>query len=259
MRAVVVSILCSLASTSAVGVSAADEAPGATAITVFAAASLTDAVTELATRYERETGLTLRLSFASSSTLARQIENGAAADLFLSADEEWMAYLDERGLVAAGTWIRPIGNRLVAVAPSDRARPLELRRGFDLLAVLGDGRLSTGDPAHVPAGRYARQALEYFGVWAIAEPRLARAENVRAALALVERGEVPLGIVYATDARASKAVQVVAEFPAESHQAIRYSFGAMAGRDRREARELLAFLTSPPAIAVFRSHGFEIP
>jgi len=259
LRTAEVLIMAALVSAALPAVSWAVKTPLSPPVTVFAAASLTDAVTELATRYERETGLTLRLSFASSSTLARQIENGAAADLFLAADEEWMGYLDERGLVAAGTWIRPIGNRLVAVAPSDRARPLELRRGFDLLAVLGDGRLSTGDPAHVPAGRYARQALEYFGVWAIAEPRLARAENVRAALALVERGEVPLGIVYATDARASKAVQVVAEFPAESHQPIRYSFAAMAGRDRNEARELLAFLTSPPAIAVFRSHGFEIP
>jgi molybdate transport system substrate-binding protein len=196
------------------------------------------------------------LSFASSSTLARQIENGAAADIFLSADEEWMAYLDERHLVAAGTWVRPVGNRLVMVAPADRSRSVELERGFDLLAILGDGRLSTGDPAHVPAGRYGRQALEFFGVWNVAEPRLARAENVRAALALVERGEAPLGIVYLTDARASKAVRVVAEFPEASHEPIRYSFAILSGRDRADVRELLAHLTSPAGLAVFRAHGF---
>lgn len=259
MRNAEVLIMTALVSAALPGISWAVETPLSAPVTVFAAASLTDAVTELATRYERETGLTLRLSFASSSTLARQIENGAAADLFLSADEEWMAYLDERGLVAADTWVRPVGNRLVLVAPADRARPVELSRGFDLLAILGDGRLSTGDPAHVPAGRYAQQALEYFRVWDIAEPRLTRAENVRTALALVERGEAPLGIVYATDARASKAVRVVAEFPAESHEPIRYSFAIMSGRDRAAVRELLAYFTSPDGFAVFRSRGFEIP
>lgn len=239
--------------------SQAAEAPPPAPITVFAAASLTDAVTELAARYEHDTGRAVRLSFASSSTLARQIENGAAADVFLSADEEWMAYLDARNLVATGTWTRPIGNRLVMIAPAERATPVELRKGFDLQALLGDGRLSTGDPAHVPVGRYARQALEYFDVWAVAEPRLARAENVRAALALVERGEVPLGIVYATDAHASKSVRIVAEFPAGSHEPIRYSFAIMAGRDRGEVRELLASLGSPAGLEVFRGFGFETP
>jgi molybdate transport system substrate-binding protein len=237
--------------------SAVPETP--TAITVFAAASLSDVVTELVARYEHDSRRAVRASFASSSTLARQIENGAAADLFLSADEEWMAYLDERRLLVVGTWIRPISNRLVMIAPADRARPVELKAGFDLPALLGSGRLATGDPAHVPAGRYAQQALDHFGVWDVAVPRLAPAESVRAALALVERGEAPLGIVYATDARASEAVQVVAVFPAESHAPIRYSFAILAGHDRPDVRGLLAFLTSPAGLAIFRAHGFETP
>jgi len=259
MRGTAVLIVSMLGSVVLAAIGQAAEAPPPARITVFAAASLTDAVTELAASYERDTGHAARLSFASSSTLARQIENGAAADLFLSADEEWMAYLDARKLVAAGSWTRPVGNRLVLIAPADRAAPIELRRGFDLPALLGDGRLSTGDPAHVPAGRYARQALEHFGVWAAAEPRLARAENVRAALTLVERGEAPLGIVYATDVRASKSVRVLAEFPPESHEPIRYSFAALAGRDRGEVRDFLAFLSSPAGLEVFRRYGFETP
>jgi len=259
MRTVSAPILAALAALTLALVSASAETAPPPPLTVFAAASLSDAVAELAARYERDTKRSVRLSFASTSTLARQIENGAGADVFLSADEEWMAYLDERRLIAAGTWIRPIGNRLVMVAPTDRARAVELSKGFDLLALLGDGRLSTGDPVHVPAGRYAQQALEYFSVWDIAEPRLTRAENVRTALALVERGEAPLGIVYATDARASKSVRVVAEFPAASHEAIRYSFAVVSGHDRGGARELLAQFTSPDALEVFRKYGFVIP
>jgi len=259
MRSVYARIATGLALLTLAVVGRSAETPTPQAITVFAAASLADAVTELAARYERDTESPVRLSFASSSTLARQIENGAGADVFLSADEEWMAYLDERRLVAAGTWVRPIGNRLVMVAPTDRARAVELSKGFNLLAILGDGRLSTGDPAHVPAGRYAQQALRYFGVWETVERRLARAENVRAALALVERGEAPLGIVYATDARASKSVRVVAEFPAASHEPIRYSFATMSGSDRASVRELLAYFTSADGLTVFRAFGFETP
>ncbi len=235
----------------------ADEARGA--IVVFAAASLTDAVGEIAQAYEQKSGRHLTLSFASSSTLARQIENGAAADIFLSADEEWMTYLDERKLVTPGSVSRAIGNRLVLVAPAESAATVELQKGVDLLAPLGDGRLATGDPAHVPVGRYAQQALEYFGAWKAVEPRLARAENVRAALALVERGEAPLGIVYATDARVAKAVRVVAEFPAESHSPIRYSFAIVAAHDNDKVRDAFAYLTSPAALETFRRQGFVVP
>lgn len=228
-------------------------------IVVFAAASLTDAVGEIARMHEEESGRTLKISFASSSTLARQVQNGAAADIFLSADEEWMTYLDERKLVLKDSWSRPIGNQLVLIAPADRPVTVELRKGVDLAALLGDGRLATGDPAHVPVGRYAQQALDFLGAWTKIEPRLARAENVRAALALVERGEAPLGIVYATDARVAKSVKVVAKFPGESHAAIRYSFAILAGHDTPEVREAFAFLTSPAALDVFRAQGFVVP
>lgn len=257
MPALVCALLALLIGISPAGPAADARTPPT--VTVFAAASLTDAVTSLAERYALETGGRFRLSFASSSTLARQIENGAAADIFLSADEDWMAYLDERALVASDTWSRPIANRLVLIAPAGRAVAIRLEKGVDLLAPLSDARLATGDPAHVPVGRYARQALEYLGAWRALEPRLARAENVRAALALVERGEAPLGIVYATDARAARSVRIVAEFPAASHSPIRYSFAVLAARDSRLARDALTFLTSPRALQVFRSHGFETP
>jgi molybdate transport system substrate-binding protein len=239
--------------------SAAESAGAHTEIVVFAAASLTEAVGEIARAYEETSGQRFKISFASSSTLARQIENGAAADIFLSADEEWMKYLDERKLVVASSRSRPIGNQLVLVAPADSSVSVRLVRGVDLLAALAGERLATGDPAHVPAGRYAQQALEYLGAWKAVEPRLARAENVRAALALVERGEAPLGIVYATDAHVAKAVRVVAEFPAESHEPIRYSFAILAGHDEAEVREAFAFLTAPAALDVFREQGFVLP
>lgn len=227
-----------------------------TPTTVFAAASLTEAIKDLAQRYERETGRALRLSFAASSTLARQIENGAPADLFLSADEEWMRYLDQRQLVARGTWVHPIANRLVLIAPADRAADFEIGKKLSWSAALGDGRLAVGDPAHVPAGRYAKQALEYYELWQLAEPRLARAENVRAALALVERGEAPLGIVYATDARAAQHVRILAEFPPESHERIQYSFAAIVHRDGEQTRAVLDYLTNSAAAEVYSSYGF---
>lgn len=259
MRAVMVCIASILGPAGSPADAQVIATPSSPAATVFAAASLSDAVTELGRRYQLETGRVLRLSFASSSTLARQIENGAAAEIFLSADEEWMVYLDERSLVVRDTWSRPIGNRLVLVAPADRAHSISLEKRADLLAHLGDGRLATGDPAHVPVGRYAREALEHLGSWSALEPRLARAENVRAALALVERGEAPLGIVYATDARAARSVRIVAEFPAASHAPIRYSFAILAGHERDEVRAVLAFLISARSLEVFRSHGFDVP
>jgi molybdate transport system substrate-binding protein len=170
-----------------------------------------------------------------------------------------MTYLDERKLVVKDSWSRPIGNQLVLIAPADRSVAVEVKRRVDLAALLGDGRLATGDPAHVPVGRYAQQALEYLDAWTAIGPRLARAENVRAALALVERGEAPLGIVYATDARAAKGVKVVAKFPEESHAPIRYSFAILAGHDDPAVRDAFAALTSPAALDVFRTQGFVVP
>jgi molybdate transport system substrate-binding protein len=230
--------------------------------TVFAAASLTDALRALAAAWQARGNTAPRLSFAASSTLARQIEQGAPADLFLSADEAWMDYAEARSLIAAGTRASPLGNALVLVAPAAIARPVQLARGTDLAALLGpQGRLATGDPAHVPAGRYAQAALEWLGQWqALAlAPRLARADSVRAALLLVERGEAPLGVVYATDAAASRAVRVVGTFPPESHPPISYPF-ALTRRAANDvqAHSLLHFLAGAEAAATWQRFGFTL-
>ncbi len=242
---------------------AAPHAHGTPPLTVFAAASLQDALraVEPVWRAASPDNPPLRFSFAASSALARQIEQGAPADLFASADEAWMDYLQGRGLVAPETRVSALANALVLVAPADSpARPLALDRGTDLAALLGpNGRLATGDPAHVPVGRYARAALEWAGQWRALSPRLARADNVRSALLLVERGEAPLGIVYATDARASGGVKVLGAFPAGSHPPVTYPFAVTrrAGADARAARALLAFLTGPGTEEVWLRFGFS--
>lgn len=225
---------------------------------VFAAASLTDALRALGQDWAAQGNAAPRFSFAASSTLARQIEQGAPADLFLSADEAWADYLEARKLLADGTRMPALGNALVLVAPADAARPVALDQGTDLRALLGaQGRIATGDPAHVPVGRYAQAALTWMGQWDAIAPRLARAENVRAALLLVERGEAPFGIVYATDAASSPGVRVVGQFPAASHPAIVYPFALTrrAAGDAR-ARALLAFLAGAQARATWRRFGF---
>ncbi len=229
-------------------------------LTVFAAASLTDALRAQAEAWRARGGPAPRLSFAASSALARQIEQGAPADLFMSADEAWMDYLQERGLVVRETRSSPLGNNLVLIAPADRARPVELTRSTDLAALLGaDGRIAIGDPAHVPVGRYAQAALEWMGQWGALSPRLARAGDVRSALLLVERGEAPLGIVYGTDAAASPAVRVVGTFPAGSHPPVSYPFAATrrAAGDGR-ARAFLGFLTGEEAEPTWRRFGFTV-
>lgn len=221
---------------------------------IYAAISLAEALPAAVTA----TGNTARFSFAASSTLARQIENGAPADIFASADEEWADYLQQRGKLAAETRRSYLSNSLVVVAPADKAALLALETPGAFAARLGNGRIATGDPAHVPVGRYAQQALTSLGLWALTEPRLARAESARAALALVERGEAPLGIVYATDASAAQRVARVAAFPAASHARISYPFALVVGRDTPENRRLLDALQSPAALAVFARHGFAV-
>jgi molybdate transport system substrate-binding protein len=225
-------------------------------LTVYAAASLTDALNDVAQQWAARGQRAPKFSFAASSTLARQIENGAPADIFASADEEWMNYLAERDLIVKATRVSHLSNRLVLIAPADRARPVDVKPGFDLAGLLGGGRLATGDPSNVPVGRYAQAALTSLGVWHVAEPRLARAENVRAAMALVERGEAPLGIVYATDAVVAPAVRVVGSFPANSHPPVSYPFAIVARHDTPAARALFAFLTGPEARAVYEKRGF---
>jgi molybdate transport system substrate-binding protein len=227
-------------------------------VLVFAAASLQTALDELAPRVEAATGVQVRASYAASSTLARQIENGAPADLFISADRDWMDYLAARALIQSGTRVDLLGNHLVLIAPAGEPSTLHVAPGFPLAAALGaHGRLAIADPDAVPAGKYAKAALTALGVWDSVAGRLARAENVRAALLLVERGEVPLGIVYRTDAAVDPGVVVVDRFADGTHPAIVYP-AALTRQAHRNAAAVLAFLQGTTARAVFERLGFEV-
>ncbi|UFN47746.1 molybdate ABC transporter substrate-binding protein [Roseomonas sp. OT10] len=233
----------------------------ATGPTVFAAASLTDAMRALGEAWRAKGHPLPRFSFAASSALARQMEQGAPAAIFASADEPWMDYVQQRGLIVDATRRSVLANSLVLIAPADSATAaIPLARGTDLAALLGpNGRLATGDPAHVPVGKYAQAALTWMGQWDALSPRIARADNVRSALLLVERGEAPLGIVYATDAAASRGVKVVGTFPAGSHPAVTYPFALARGAaDNAEAKAFLAFITGAEAAPTWRRFGFAL-
>lgn len=228
-------------------------------VTVMAAASLTDAMKALGLAWAAKGNPAPRFSYGASSALARQIEQGAPADIFASADEPWADYLQQRSLILPATRTSPLGNALVLIAPKDQAGGDIVLTPADLLARLGpNGRLVTGDPASVPAGKYAQAALTTLGLWDQLAPRIARAQNVRAALLLVERGEAPLGIVYSTDAAASPGVRVVATFPNSSHPPITYPFALTPHGDTPQGRALLAFLTGPEAASVYRRLGFSV-
>lgn len=225
-------------------------------VVVFAAASLTNALQDIGTAYEKRGEIVN--SFASSSTLARQIENGAPAQIFVSADTQWMDYLATRNLIEPASRKNLLGNELVLVAPA--ASPLTPRAidsALDWPKLLGGGRLALGDPDHVPAGIYAKDALQKLGAWSALEPHLARADDVRAALAFVERGETPLGIVYLTDARQDNNVKIVGVFPSDSHKPIVYPFVIVKGADTPDVRAYFNFLTGPDAIAIFKRYGFK--
>lgn len=227
-------------------------------VTVFAAASLTNVFEEIAKAYRAKGGGPVKFSFASSSTLAKQIESGAAADIFASADEQWMDYLAERKLIGPSTRSSRLGNTLVLITPADDRRTVDLRPGVDLAGMIGSGKLATGDPAHVPVGRYAEQALKTLQIWNAVAPKIARTDNVRAALLLVERGEAPFGIVYATDAAASAKVNIAGAFPADSYPPVSYPFAILAKRDRPEVKSFFEFLYGAEAQAVYRKTGFSI-
>jgi molybdate transport system substrate-binding protein len=227
------------------------------AVTVFAAASTTNAVNDIGKMFREKGKGTIVPSYASSSTLAKQIENGAPAGVFISADEPWMNYLEERKLIEPGTRFDLLSNKLVLVAPSDGPiNKVEIGPKLDLPKLLGNGKLTTGDPDHVPVGKYAKAALEKLGVWKDVESRLARAADVRGALTLVERGEAPLGIVYATDAAISPKVKVVGVFPADLHPKIVYPAALVAGKAAPAAKSFLDFLKTPDAKGVFEKYGF---
>lgn len=228
-------------------------------LTVFAATSLTNVLDEVSKAYTARSGVPVRFSFAASSVLAKQVESGAPADIFIGADQEWMNYLAERALIQPATRRDIAGNHLVLVAPVDSRIALKISPGFNLAAALGRrGRIATGDPSSVPAGKYARAALTRLNVWQSVESRIIPADNVRTALNFVARGEAPLGIVYATDARAESRVRVVDIFPAATHEPIRYPAAAtaVAGAD---AAGFLAFVSSEPARSIFDRAGFSRP
>lgn len=228
-------------------------------LTVFAAASLQNAFDEIGRQYKAKSGRDVRFSYAASSALARQIEQGAPAGIFASADEQWMDHLAKQGLIAAGTRKSLLGNRLVLVVPSANPVTVDLKPGFDFGAVLGrDGRWATGDPGGVPVGRYAQEAMTRLGLWDFAQTRLVRAENVRVALAFVERGEAAAGVVYETDAAVSPKVRVAGIFPADSHTPVTYPVGVIAKNDSAAARDFLRYLEGPESREVFRRFGFSV-
>jgi molybdate transport system substrate-binding protein len=227
-------------------------------VTVFAAASLTDALNRIGNAWQQKTGHTVAISFAASSVLARQIENSQGADIFISADTDWMDDLDKRGLIVRDTRRDLLGGHLVLIAPAESKASLTIRPRFDLAGALHGGRLAVADPESVPAGKYARAALTTLGVWNTVADHLAPAENVRAALAYVARGEAPLGIVYSTDAMAEPRVRVIAIFPNNTHPPIVYPV-ALTKDAKPLAREFLNYLEGPEAGAVFRKAGFIVP
>jgi len=233
-------------------------AQGAGELLVFAASSLTDVMTEAGEAYAKTGKPKPVFSFAASSALARQIESGAPAGIFISADVDWMNYLAARQLIAGDSRSTFLGNQLVLITPADRPLKLAVTPGFALAAQLGGGKLALADPMGVPAGRYAKAALEYLGVWAAVEASVVRADNVRGALAFVERGEAAAGVVYATDARLTNKVTVVDTFPPGSHPPISYPLGIITAQDTPEARAFRDFLLGEQARAIYRRHGFSV-
>jgi molybdate transport system substrate-binding protein len=225
-------------------------------LTVFAAASMKNAVDDINAEYTKRTGVKVTSSYAASSALAKQIETGAPADVFASADLEWMDYVAGKKLIKEDTRANLLGNRLVLIAPKDsKLGNVTIGQGFDLAKLAGDGRIATGDVKAVPVGKYAKAALEKLGSWTAAEPKFAMAENVRAALTLVGRSEAPLGIVYETDAKVEPNVKIIGHFPEDSHPAIVYPIAATSTA-KPEATGYVQFLRSSAAKAIFEKYGF---
>ena len=246
--------LCA-AFTASVPVSAQEKPP----LLVFAAASLKNALDEIAAGWARESGVAVRVSYAASPALAKQIEEAAPADLFLSADLDWMDYIEKKNLIRPGTRQNLLGNSIVLIAPKDRpGSDVLITPGYPLAALLGDGRLAVANVATVPAGKYGKAALEKLGLWSAIEKRLAELENVRAALAFVARGEAPLGIVYATDAASEANVKIVGRFPADSHPPIVYPVGTLTTSRNEAVAAFQRYLSGPQAKAIFERNGFTV-
>lgn len=224
---------------------------------IFAAASLKNALDNINHQWRKETGKAARISYSASSVLAKQIELGAPAQLFISADERWMDFLANKDLIKKETRFNLLGNRLVLIAPKERVKPVDIETGFDLASLLGDGRLAVANTEVVPAGRYAKAALEKLGAWDSVSNKLAQAENVRAALLLVSRGEAPLGIVYQTDAAADAHVGVVGVFPETAHPPIVYPV-ALTNLAHPDAAAFVANLKSARVKVLFEAQGFTV-
>jgi molybdate transport system substrate-binding protein len=227
-------------------------------VTVFAAASLKNALDEASAAWKATAGKETTNAYAASSALAKQIEAGAPADIFISADLDWMKYLSDKKLIAEGSQVNLLGNTLVLVAPAESKAAVTIAPGFDLAGVLNGGKLAVGDVKSVPAGKYAKAALEKLGVWASIEGNLAQAENVRAALKLVATAEAAAGIVYQTDASEEKKVKVLGTFPEDTHPKIVYPAALVATSKNVDAAAFLTFLQSPAALEIFKEHGFVI-
>src|ERR1700710_1970134 len=226
-------------------------------ITVFAAASMKNALDDIDAAYTAKTGVKITACYAASSALAKQIEQGAPADVFVSDDTDWMDYAIGKKNINEPTRVNLLGNSIVLIAPKDsKIDNVNIGQGFDLATLAGDGKIATGDVKSVPVGKYAKAALDKLGAWQAAEPKFAMADNVRAALALVARGEAALGIVYSTDAKVEPGVKIVGTFPADSHPAIIYPVAATTTA-KAEAADYLAFLRSSAAKAIFEKYGFK--
>lgn len=231
----------------------------AATVTVFAAASLREALDAQARTFEAQTGNTVVVSYAGSNALARQIEAGAPANVFISADLDWMDDVERHGLVVPGSRLNLLANALVLIEPAHGASSLRIAVGFPLAAALGEGRLAMANPDSVPAGKYGKAALRSLGVWRSVEARVVGADNVRAALLLVARGEAPFGIVYRTDALADRRVRIVDTFPSASHAPIVYPAVCISGRETAVARAFLDFLASAAARPIWERYGFAPP
>ncbi|QIC16876.1 molybdate ABC transporter substrate-binding protein [Providencia vermicola] len=237
--------------------SMASHSVAAEKITVFAAASLTNAMNEISEQFQKESKVEVVSSYASSSTLARQIEQGAPANLFISADQQWMDYAIDKQLMVENTRYTLLDNELVLIAPKDsKIEKVDINKQTDWKKLLDGGRLAVGDPDHVPVGIYAKEALNYLGAWDTVNPMLARTNNVRSGMALVERDEAPLGIVYGSDAVASQKVKVVGIFPADSHKPVEYPMAIVKDQDNKATRDFYEYLKTPAASEVFKRYGF---
>jgi molybdate transport system substrate-binding protein len=227
-------------------------------LTVFAAASLKNALDDINAAYTARTGVKVAASYAASSALAKQLEQGAPADLFASADIEWMEYATQKKSIKDGTRVDLLGNKLVLIAPKDSGiSAVQIGPGFDLAKLAGDGRIATGDVASVPVGKYAKAALEKLGSWNVAQTKFAMAENVRAALTLVARREAVLGIVYETDAKVEPGVKVVATFPQDAYPPVIYPF-ALTATAKPETADYIAFVRSAGSKTIFEKYGFTV-